>query len=91
MVQTADGQAVEDNYSDENAKVWTRKAALWVGVWFAIALAIRLMNLASKPPWGDEISTILFSMGNSSRLIPLNEVISIDYFFFNFFSIIGWV
>ena len=78
MVQTADGQAVEDNYSDENAKVWTRKAALWVGVWFAIALAIRLMNLASKPPWGDEISTILFSMGNSSRLIPLNEVISID-------------
>ena len=84
MVQTAGGQGAEnreryaDNRSDDVSKVWTRKAALWVAVWFAVALAIRFMNLASKPPWGDEISTILFSMGNSSRLVPLNEIISLD-------------
>ena len=60
------------------SKIWTKETAFWVAVWCAIALAIRLMNLSSKAPWGDEISTILFSMGNSSRLIPLNEIISVD-------------
>ena len=71
-------EAAGSGLSGESARVWTRKAAVWVAVWCAIALAIRFMNLGVKPPWGDEISTILFSMGNSSRLIPLNEVISVD-------------
>ena len=81
MVQIADGQAAggRGNVGDRS-KVWTKKAALWVAVWCAIALAIRLMNLSAKAPWGDEMSTILFSMGNSSRLIPLNEIISVDQF-----------
>jgi len=79
MVQMAGGQAAGEQDNEIGyASVWTKKAAFWVAVWCAIALAIRLTNLASKAPWGDEISTILFSMGNSSRLIPLNEIISVD-------------
>lgn len=79
MVQIAGEQAAGERGDERDRQsVWTKKVAFWVLVWFAIALAIRLTNLASKPPWGDEISTILFSMGNSSRLIPLNEIISVD-------------
>ena len=64
--------------SRNRQRIWTKQTVLWVGVWCAIALAIRFTNLAAKPPWGDEMSTMLFSMGNSSRLIPLNEIISVD-------------
>lgn len=79
MVQMANGPAAgERDDGRDRQSVWTKQAAFWVVVWCAIALAIRLTHLASKPPWGDEISTILFSMGNSSRLIPLNEIISVD-------------
>jgi uncharacterized membrane protein len=45
---------------------------------FAIALIIRFTNLAAKPAWMDEVATTLFSLGNYSRLIPLNEIISLD-------------
>lgn len=80
MVQMTGGEGAKrwDSDLESDSKVWTKKAIFWVAVWCAIALAIRFTNLASKPPWGDEVSTILFSMGNSSRLIPLNEIISID-------------
>jgi uncharacterized membrane protein len=50
----------------------------WIVGWFAIALALRLMNLAAKPAWMDEVATTLFSLGNYSRLIPLNEIISLE-------------
>ncbi len=50
----------------------------WLLFWFAIALAIRFINLASKPAWMDEVSTVLFSLGNSSRLIPTDQIISLD-------------
>jgi len=53
-----------------------------VGKWllglFAIALIIRLTYLASKPAWMDEVSTILFSLGNYSRLIPTDQVITLE-------------
>ncbi|MGB3298578.1 MAG: glycosyltransferase family 39 protein, partial [Phormidesmis sp.] len=50
----------------------------WLLFWFAIALVIRFTHLASKPAWMDEVSTVLFSLGNSSRLILTGEVISLD-------------
>ena len=50
----------------------------WLLFWFAIALVIRFTHLNSKPAWMDEVSTVLFSLGNSSRLIPVGEVISLD-------------
>lgn len=82
MVQMAGGRTAEEgrSFGGDRQTVWTKETALWVALWWAIALAIRLMNLTAKAPWGDEMSTILFSLGNSSRLIPLNEVVSVDQF-----------
>ncbi|MGI8933884.1 MAG: glycosyltransferase family 39 protein [Phormidesmis sp.] len=54
------------------------RLALWLLLWFAIALAIRLTHLAAKPAWMDEVATTLFSLGNASRMIPLNQVISLE-------------
>ncbi|MEM9093102.1 MAG: phospholipid carrier-dependent glycosyltransferase [Cyanobacteria bacterium P01_F01_bin.53] len=56
----------------------TKHVALWLLFWFVIALIIRLTNLTIKAAWMDEVATTLFSLGNYSRLIPLNEVISLD-------------
>lgn len=50
----------------------------WLFALFVLALAIRLTYLASKPAWMDEVSTILFSLGNYSRLIPTDQVISLE-------------
>ncbi|MGC1307208.1 MAG: hypothetical protein WA885_08270 [Phormidesmis sp.] len=54
------------------------RVLLWLLFWFAIALIIRLTNLTAKAAWMDEVATTLFSLGNYSRLIPLNEIISLD-------------
>ncbi|MEL6352877.1 MAG: phospholipid carrier-dependent glycosyltransferase [Cyanobacteria bacterium J06627_28] len=50
----------------------------WLLFWFAIALTIRLTQLTTKAPWTDEVATTLFSLGNYSRLIPLNQIVDID-------------
>lgn len=47
-------------------------------VWMAIATGLRLTNLTAKPPWTDEFSTLVFSLGNSFRSVPLNQAIAID-------------
>jgi uncharacterized membrane protein len=44
----------------------------------AIALVIRLINLTGKPPWTDEFSSIVFSLGNNFQNLPLDQIISID-------------
>lgn len=54
------------------------QVALWLLVWFAIALSIRLTHLTAASLWMDEVATILFSLGNASQMIPLNEVISVE-------------
>ena len=46
--------------------------------WLIIGIWLRFTNLESKPPWSDEWATLVFSLGNSFRTIPLNEVISLD-------------
>lgn len=55
-----------------------QQAALWILVWFAIALLLRLTHLTVPSLWMDEVATVLFSLGNSSHMIPLNELISIE-------------
>lgn len=60
------------------AKGKSGELALWLLLWFAIALTIRLTHLAAKPAWMDEVATTLFSLGNASRLIPLNQIISLE-------------
>jgi uncharacterized membrane protein len=52
--------------------------ALWLLGLFAVAVIIRFTNLAAKPAWMDEVATTIFSLGNYSRMIPLNEVISLE-------------
>ncbi|WP_143289461.1 glycosyltransferase family 39 protein, partial [Brunnivagina elsteri] len=47
-------------------------------LWFAIALILRSINLGNKPPWTDEFSTLVFSLGNSFLDVPLDQFISID-------------
>lgn len=57
---------------------WTVSPAVWLLLLFAVALLIRFTHLAAKPAWMDEVSTVIFSLGNSSRMIPLNDIISLD-------------
>ncbi|MEM7712332.1 MAG: glycosyltransferase [Cyanobacteria bacterium P01_A01_bin.68] len=49
-----------------------------LSVWILVATVLRFTNLSSKPPWIDEFATIVFSLGNSFQVIPLNEIIGID-------------
>ena len=47
-------------------------------LWFAIGMALRLTHLASKSPWTDEFSTLVFSLGNSFHNVPLDRAIALD-------------
>ncbi|GAB4136821.1 MAG: hypothetical protein Fur0046_10540 [Cyanobacteria bacterium J069] len=42
-----------------------------------LGLALRFAHLADKAPWTDEFSTMVFSLGNSFRTVPLDRVISL--------------
>jgi uncharacterized membrane protein len=73
MSRDRNQNASEHTPADKSAHV-----ALWLLGLFAIAILIRFSNLAAKPAWMDEVATTLFSLGNSSGMIPLNEVISLE-------------
>ena len=45
-------------------------------IWTAIGAILRFLNLAAKPPWTDEITTIIYTLGNKYQSIPLNNFIS---------------
>ncbi|AFY46755.1 putative membrane protein [Nostoc sp. PCC 7524] len=45
-------------------------------MWVIIGLGLRLTNLTAKPPWTDEFSTLVFSLGNSFLGVPLNQAIA---------------
>lgn len=47
-------------------------------VWIAIAILLRFTHLTTKPVWADEFSTLVFSLGNSYRTIPINQPISLE-------------
>lgn len=44
--------------------------------WIVVGAWLRFTNLAAKPLWTDEFSTIVFSLGNSFHTVPLDRVIS---------------
>lgn len=54
------------------------KTLLLLLVWVSIGICIRLTQLTAKPPWTDEFSTLVFSLGNSFRSVPLNQAIALD-------------
>ena len=47
-------------------------------LWIVIGFILRLSNLDLKAPWSDEWATLVFSLGNSFRTIPLDQIISLD-------------
>lgn len=47
-------------------------------VWLAIATGLRFTHLGAKPPWNDEFATVVFSLGNSFRTVPINQAIALD-------------
>lgn len=50
--------------------------ALLLLIWLIIGVALRFTNLTAKPPWTDEFSTLVFSLGNSFLGVPLDKLIS---------------
>ena len=46
--------------------------------WLIIGISLRLANLTGKPPWTDEFSTLVFSLGNSFLTVPLDQAIAPD-------------
>ncbi|MCW5313383.1 phospholipid carrier-dependent glycosyltransferase [Nostoc sp. KVJ3] len=47
-------------------------------VWLLIGISLRLANLTAKPPWTDEFSTLVFSLGNTFLSVPLDRAIAPD-------------
>ena len=47
-------------------------------VWITIGTSLRFIGLEKLPPWTDECATIVFSLGNTFREVPLNQIISSD-------------
>ncbi|WP_066377889.1 glycosyltransferase family 39 protein [Anabaena sp. CA = ATCC 33047] len=47
-------------------------------LWLAIGISLRFWRLEVLPPWTDECATMVFSLGNSFRIVPLNQIISSD-------------
>lgn len=61
----------------ERVSRWRLHSLLLLG-WIGLGTVLRLMNLTLKPLWTDEFATLVFSLGQSFRTIPLNQVISAD-------------
>ncbi|MEH2382320.1 MAG: glycosyltransferase [Nostoc sp.] len=47
-------------------------------MWLLIGIGLRLANLTAKPPWTDEFSTLVFSLGNNFLSVPLDQAIAPD-------------
>lgn len=43
-----------------------------------VAALLRFTRLDSKPPWTDEFSTLVFSLGNSFKGVPIDRVITLS-------------
>ncbi|MEG3966435.1 glycosyltransferase family 39 protein [Microcoleus sp. T2B6] len=54
------------------------KQLLLLFLWTAIAFILRFANLNSKPLWTDEFSTLVFSLGNSFRGVPIDRAIDLS-------------
>ncbi|MBD2040802.1 glycosyltransferase family 39 protein [Microcoleus sp. FACHB-672] len=47
-------------------------------VWVAAGTGLRFTQLDRKSPWTDEFSTMVFSLGNSFRTVPLDQAIPLN-------------
>ncbi|MEH2425388.1 MAG: phospholipid carrier-dependent glycosyltransferase [Nostoc sp.] len=81
---------IVDTNSSSQPKHWhhwhywqTRLPPSWVDlllnlIWLIIGISLRLTNLTAKPPWTDEFSTLVFSLGNTFLSVPLDQAIAPD-------------
>lgn len=58
-----------------------RKFSLWqegglLLIWMGIGTILRFGRLTAKPPWTDEFATMVFSLGNHFRDVPIDRLIS---------------
>ncbi|MEG4033222.1 glycosyltransferase family 39 protein [Microcoleus sp. S36b_A4] len=54
------------------------KQLLLLFLWTVIAFILRFANLDLKPLWTDEFSTLVFSLGNSFRGVPIDRAIDLS-------------
>ena len=47
-------------------------------IWMIVGASLRFTHLDGKPPWTDEFATLVFSLGNSFKTVPLNQVIPLE-------------
>lgn len=47
-------------------------------LWVAVGAGLRFAALDAKPPWTDEFSTMVFSLGNSYRSVPPDRLVPLD-------------
>ena len=47
-------------------------------VWVVAGIGLRFTQLEKKSPWADEFSTMVFSLGNSFRTVPLDQAIPLN-------------
>ncbi|MEM1309995.1 MAG: hypothetical protein AAGF98_11010, partial [Cyanobacteria bacterium P01_H01_bin.153] len=57
-----------------------QRAWLPVLIFFLLGLALRVTQLDLKTAWMDEVSTVIFSLGNSSFLLPVDQLVDLDAF-----------
>ncbi|MGL5510798.1 MAG: glycosyltransferase family 39 protein, partial [Microcoleaceae cyanobacterium] len=55
-----------------------RKASIFLLFWLILGTILRSTNLGEKPASSIEISTLVFSLGNSLKTIPINQIINLD-------------
>ena len=55
-----------------------RQQWLWLLLWTILGAGLRFANLDGKPPWADEFRTLVLSVGNSFKSVPLDRVIDIQ-------------
>ena len=53
-------------------------SASLVSLFLILGLGLRILYLDLKPAWMDEVSTLIFSLGNSSYFIPTEEIVDLQ-------------
>lgn len=56
----------------------TQQTWVFVLAFFLLGLGLRMANLHLKTAWMDEVSTVIFSLGNSSFLLPIDQIVDLD-------------
>ncbi|WP_084227259.1 glycosyltransferase [Nostoc sp. KVJ20] len=86
-IPTSHFLSLTDTTSGSQHKHWynwqTRLPSFWLHpllnlMWLIIGISLRLANLTAKPPWTDEFSTLVFSLGNTFLAVPLDQAIAPD-------------